>query len=1436
MGRPPGSRPLWARILARIGVGLGILLGMLLLIPLAALTKTLQLGRLPQGKALIRQVALDQTRAILPGLRVGRIQGDITERLVLKDVELRDRFGGRAIAAAEVELRYDLWSLLHQRIRVKKLRLVAPRVWLQNARSGRLNMSELLRPTPPEPEPEPSSPFTWRVDVENLELELAGMEMDEEQGAPLKVANLTLNLKGQLQGQSIFIDLQSLSALVTLPNGERVNASLQGKAGLSGDRLKAKIKLGASTEVPPWRAHLDLAATGTLDHPIVDLKLSLEGGGSLALKGQAQLSGGALGPYDFKIALDHVNPQVALPQLPRADINLDLEARGKGLPPNPGSEAMLTLQSKGAKVMHYSLQSLIAKARMRGDHWTLDQLKLQAEGSRIDLKGEGDLAQVSSSEVKLSIPRLGRLPLPSTVPRLGGSVELSARVKGPFVGPYAGSARLSGRQLAVDRIRLGQLAFSGNVQGLPLRPRGMVKLSGEGLLTGIEDLKVDRFQVQADGGLQGLTVSLDAKGPKLVAQLSSRVTPAKSQVDVLLQRLLLAFKGYRLRALEPAQIRYRFGQDLDLKRLRVAFLGGEVKASGVFRQRGFPRLEARVQAKKIQPLPLRPRISLDLQARLGRRRLEATLKASGASEMTLLARVPVQYRGGSPLPGLAMAAPLLLDLRAPDLALQQINHWVDELEPLSGEVDLALKAGGTLRAPTAGLDLDLQGVAFGPRGPLSGKIHLAMGTTESQLKTDLRLGERPLLSANTSVELTLGGLLRPKKVGLLLKAPLKGALRIHPSSLDTLHQVVMASRRHLSGKVSARMELGGSLGRPAVKLSLSGDKVQVDQYRLPRVKSDLRISGGDQQVKMNLNLEAAGRPLLRAQGKLGRSVAALVRGAPLSEAPLEVTASIPQTPLRSLLSQSPSLARIRGTLSSEVSGRGSLGKPTALIKVDLNRAGLGRGVLGDLLLKGKLKDRLLTSSVDIKQPGAGRLSARVNLDSKKPDGLDLSLKGKKLDLAFFRHLSPAVRELEGTLDLDLSARGRPASPRLKGTVQLNKGRAVLRGMGPLKDLALGLTIDPQSVKLTKLHASSGDGELDATGSMDLKDLRPTRFQFKAKADDFDLAAEALKDSTFSGEITAAGGLSGSTFSTDVVLNKAVVKLAKLQGQKKLHSSAQLPEVVFVDGPGRGKARKGASAGARKPPAGMSLNVSLKAKPFYVRSEETDIEASTSLQAKTNEKGQVRIFGEVRIRRGWVLVMDNKYTIERAVAQLSGEAKPDPVLDVLLSRRFPDATIYIALGGTASDPKLKLRSDPDIYDDSQCLAMVLTGKPAVVNMDSDGGDPSMAVVSAVSQAVIGQITRTLAPKVGLDVARVSLAEQKDKNAKDGAGIGIKAQAEVGKYITERLYLGYRKVFGADEEENSHEAVLEFTISAQWLITAVFGDRSVGGLDIFWAHRW
>jgi len=357
--------------------------------------------------------------------------------------------------------------------------------------------------------------------------------------------------------------------------------------------------------------------------------------------------------------------------------------------------------------------------------------------------------------------------------------------------------------------------------------------------------------------------------------------------------------------------------------------------------------------------------------------------------------------------------------------------------------------------------------------------------------------------------------------------------------------------------------------------------------------------------------------------------------------------------------------------------------------------------------------------------------------------------------------------------------------------------------------------------------TSGRGMLKAHGVLALgPGFKPKRFTLKAEADRYKLGVGPVANATYSGAMKVEGAVRGNTLGATVALDDTVFRMQALQDQRKLHSVAPLPDVVYVD-----DLKSAARQSAGRPAAPMGLRLDVKAGTLFVRGEELDLEAHADLRVRTDARGRPRIKGVVGVRRGWVRVLNQKYEVKRARVMFSNGATPDPALDVVVQRVIGDVTVIITLTGTASAPHMELAADPALYDRAQILAMILTGNASV--RDASGTDQGMAVASALTQALLGSFTRKVLPMVGLDVARVSLAQQKGEQGEEG---GIRAETELGKYITQRLYVGYRHVFGAEENENMNEAIMEYAISVRWLLLAIFGDAGVGGLDLFWTYRY
>jgi len=155
-------------------------------------------------------------------------------------------------------------------------------------------------------------------------------------------------------------------------------------------------------------------------------------------------------------------------------------------------------------------------------------------------------------------------------------------------------------------------------------------------------------------------------------------------------------------------------------------------------------------------------------------------------------------------------------------------------------------------------------------------------------------------------------------------------------------------------------------------------------------------------------------------------------------------------------------------------------------------------------------------------------------------------------------------------------------------------------------------------------------------------------------------------------------------------------------------------------------------------------------------------------------------------------------------------------------------VFVELHGTPTRPQLRFRSEPAVYDQAQIISLVLTGR-----ITGAPGGPAPDPTAGIATPVLGKLADKLAPQLGLDVLRVEKAESTPEQA--AAGL-LAERVEVGKYVSERLYVSYAHVFGATDAQNANEAQAEYHMTADWLAQTVFGDAGVGGVDAFWTRRY
>jgi autotransporter translocation and assembly factor TamB len=1475
-GAPPRRGAERPKILRALRIG-GKTLAWLLIIPIILVLATLDLLQRPGGQEVLRRIALEQAGKQLPGLRIGQLRGNFTEWVALDDVVLDDRFGGEAIRARHIGLSYDLSELARGVLQIKGIELVEPEIHVKPAKNGKLNLAELVVPREEEePEEPPGEPTSMRLRLDRLRIR-GGRVFVAGASGPLSVTDLDIDLAGGGGVAGGSLDLRRIAARVQLPDGRKLSGALSGKARINEQEVDAALDATVDGVTPSGKVTLDLEARGPLSRVVLDTKVGLPGEGQIALAGWVSPEGPR---YDVTTTLSRVDPSRLLAGLIPAQINLQLKAEGQGVPLSPGSRAKVALETReGCVVQGLSVGSLRIQASTNGAEWTLSRLGLRAAGGNVRISGRGTLERVDAT-VRVRLPHLERMPARikrlGVPPDLAGAVNLTAHVKGLLSGPLRARASGGVRGLAVAGKRVDRVDLKGDFRGLPGAPTGKLSLEVDGVDIGNPDLAIQRARLSVGGRPDRLHLELSAQGPRLKADIAAdtHIVAKGKRVTVDLRRLKLAGLGHRLALRNEPRLSYD-ARRIALSRTRLALLGGVVAVEGVFRPRGFPRAEATVSVEGVRPpLPrMRRKVNSKLRATLGRRTLDARLEASIpslGSNVKLFANLPLRYRRGAPQP--RMDGDGTVQLRVDGLALRILNELAPKLPPAGGELGLTLDVNGRLDDPDLDLGVDLQRARWDKLRDVNADLKVQVAGGQTRLSSRVSMAGVELARLSVGAPLGLGPLIKGQRelarfkdtpVELRLEHP---PARLGKAPLAALHPML----GRLTGTVSSSLAVKGPLLRPRVRHRVRlVDGVLDGKARLGTLSTDVTAEATATALKTTLAVDqgrcgpagAGGRckttPLLRGSGEVGLSLERLVSdlgrsapargGAPplpsarkhshkLDAIPLSVDLRLPGYALDRLRELDGGLAGISGRLSMAARVRGTTKRPEGKVTLQVRKAGYTGVPIGDLTVKAALRDRRLSSAFSLRQPGGGRIAWKGRMGLPTGDGFEGRLRGKGLDLAFLHRLVSPLKDSAGKLSLDLRAQGSLARPRVEGHVTMQQGKVRVRGVSPIEGIGARLELRPGQLRLVRLGLRGDRGTLGLTGRVDLSsdtlDVSAgprllKGFSLVARAREFGVDAGGMSGVRFNGDVKVDGGLRGKDLAVRVRLDDAVVHIPEMEGKQQLHSAAPLSDVVYAEDERRRARQKRGRARAATAPVGFRADVD--ADPIFVRGKEVDLEVATDLTARTDAKGRVRIRGKVEIRRGRIRALNNVFEVRQATVSFSGEPVPDPALNILLARAAPDATVFVQLTGTASAPELKLRSDPPIYDQGQILSLLLTGRVDARPDSSGESDQTMVVASAVSQVLLGSIARKIAPKVGIDVARVRFDESKDERTGESS---LRAEAELGKYLTERLYVAYRRVFGASTEENANEGLMEYRISARWLLMAVFGDAGVGGVDLVW----
>jgi autotransporter translocation and assembly factor TamB len=745
-----------------------------------------------------------------------------------------------------------------------------------------------------------------------------------------------------------------------------------------------------------------------------------------------------------------------------------------------------------------------------------------------------------------------------------------------------------------------------------------------------------------------------------------------------------------------------------------------------------------------------------------------------------------------------------------------------------GELAVRLQRASLAGLPPINLDAQAALEARRATARLDGKLAGAGIHADAELPVVVPRGGSPRLAARGPIALNV-------KTGVV--------------RLQDLPIVRRQLARHglTGGNLAINIALAGDVAHPTGTAALDLRDLMLRNFGTLTRDSTLKTIPG---VGTVLRLEArpdsthlGARVLLRDAGVLvvdARSQAnlgAVLAGtAAPARAPFQATVDIPAFKLESLAEVADDLKGVRGTLAGRIELGGTPARPSGRGDISVTGAAVDQVALGKVLVHGEAQSGRIDVAANLPEARGGDLYAEAHLDRARGDALDARVRGKDLDLAVARPFLPGVREIGGTAQLSVDASGTLHAPVVHGSLNLTGGRLGVIGQPTFSDVAVQASLQPGRLDVGKLAARSGGGSLDGKGWVLLEHGKPSSLVFTAHADRFLIAVAGSTGARVDGELAVEAALRDAVLTGEARVPKAVVWLPGIPtgGGRDLQRIEPRPDVKFVDQAAQGAAEHKAAMAAQAAAAPATrLDLRAQAGPVFVRSKDLSLEVAADLHITTiaegRHKGEPAVAGSAHIRRGHINISGQRFDFDHAEVNFAGDPDNDPSLDLRLTRQFPEALVVIEIRGTPKHPELHLSSDPPVYDQAQIVSLIVTGQ--------SGGQPSAGSsfdpTATVATAVLGKLADVVAPQIGLDVLRVQNVQQ--TNAQGQPTGDTDTRVEVGKYVTDRIFLSYAHVFGAPENANSNEAHLEYFLTHRWVIETVFGDAGVGSIDALWTWR-
>jgi len=399
-------------------------------------------------------------------------------------------------------------------------------------------------------------------------------------------------------------------------------------------------------------------------------------------------------------------------------------------------------------------------------------------------------------------------------------------------------------------------------------------------------------------------------------------------------------------------------------------------------------------------------------------------------------------------------------------------------------------------------------------------------------------------------------------------------------------------------------------------------------------------------------------------------------------------------------------------------------------------------------------------------------------------------------------LVPDIYDVRGEVDLNMSATGTLAQPKLSGQFNLLNGS--------LQIPKLGLTINQINLKSQSdafekfnfiLDAQSGEGNLTIQGqtTLDRKAGWPTEASVKAKEFEISRIPEA--------RVLVSPDLQIKLQKRTIDIRGDVrIPYAKLQ-PKDLSSAAKTSKDAVI------------IASQEEIEETWAINTQVRVTlgenvTFYGFGFDGRFDGSVLLK---DQPGQLtKATGEIGIPEGRYQAYGQQLDIEHGRLIFTGGPANNPGLDLRAVRHVNEVTAGLRVRGNLSQPQIELFTIPAMGQ-TDALSYLLLGRP-IENTSEEEGNTMATTALALGMSGGNELGRKISDVIGVDEVRVDSSSSSSNSEQ--------ASLTVGHYLSPKLYVSY----GLGLVEAFNTFTVRYKLSEKWQLVGESGENT--GADVLY----